>query len=570
MKKTILITGFHRSCTSLAAQSLFKAGLPLGKNMLGPHISNLDGHFEDSELMRIHDQLLKDNNTDWQFHDNNKLSIFDDTMVVRYCRHRSEIDGNVWGIKDPRMCLFLDLWNQISFGASFVFIFRHWSECINSLWIRHSRQLAHRLPENNGMNSDISFWLQSDLAAKMWLSYNQRVLQFINKNPNNWLLIPQKSLLNGYNLTKAVNLKFSLNLNTSATSIVNKEYAHNEIHPNIWDILDADLVKKLNLCYESLCSLNSVSENYELKVSMKLKQVNEIDFLNIKWAQESMQLTEDLNKVSSVETALVNINDLRHGLKLLNTEWPFDNVHKIRAAKNICKQLYKIAPVNGTVAMWEGRIAFSEKDYHSAERYLLLAIELRYRPPYIYNLLANIYCDTKRYNEAEQYYQKAIDGNPENLSFVRALAQFYIEQKKHKQAQEMFELVSGKNKDLSWATIGRLTCIKLEDGLDEAIASATIIWKNNKTRLVALFLSDSLMLNGQHEASLNIIKEYVTSANLLDFMQNVIAKMAHKRGDNKQNINLLLNLLFQHWRKLFEDDSLLESKLGLNPNKLKN
>src|ERR687896_198189 len=61
----LIVAGFHRSGTSLVCQLLHRAGLFLGYNLLGPAFSNPHGHFEDTEILEIHQQILADNGHTW-------------------------------------------------------------------------------------------------------------------------------------------------------------------------------------------------------------------------------------------------------------------------------------------------------------------------------------------------------------------------------------------------------------------------------------------------------------------------------------------------------------------------
>ena len=54
----IIVTGFHRSGTSMAMQSLKKAGVHIGDSQLVANLSNPDGLFEDVEAVKLHDRWL--------------------------------------------------------------------------------------------------------------------------------------------------------------------------------------------------------------------------------------------------------------------------------------------------------------------------------------------------------------------------------------------------------------------------------------------------------------------------------------------------------------------------------
>jgi len=47
-QRQFIVSGFHRSGTSLTMQALVKAGLCAGNRLMPAHPSNPDGHYEES------------------------------------------------------------------------------------------------------------------------------------------------------------------------------------------------------------------------------------------------------------------------------------------------------------------------------------------------------------------------------------------------------------------------------------------------------------------------------------------------------------------------------------------
>ncbi len=60
-----IITGMHRSGTSLVAQAFCRAGLYLGDQLKSPRDSNPDGLFEDEDFIGFHDDILAANQMRW-------------------------------------------------------------------------------------------------------------------------------------------------------------------------------------------------------------------------------------------------------------------------------------------------------------------------------------------------------------------------------------------------------------------------------------------------------------------------------------------------------------------------
>ncbi|HET6994635.1 MAG TPA: hypothetical protein VFI06_06620, partial [Chitinophagaceae bacterium] len=57
--KVLIITGMHRSGTSVITQWLSRCGLPVGERLEPAGIGNVEGHFEDADFLEIHQQYLK-------------------------------------------------------------------------------------------------------------------------------------------------------------------------------------------------------------------------------------------------------------------------------------------------------------------------------------------------------------------------------------------------------------------------------------------------------------------------------------------------------------------------------
>src|SRR6202000_2371411 len=59
--KVLIIVGMHRSGTSLVTNWLYHCGLHVGEDLLGSNAGNAEGHFEDMEFLKMHEDILTDN-----------------------------------------------------------------------------------------------------------------------------------------------------------------------------------------------------------------------------------------------------------------------------------------------------------------------------------------------------------------------------------------------------------------------------------------------------------------------------------------------------------------------------
>jgi tetratricopeptide (TPR) repeat protein len=209
MPPTVLVcTGFHRSGTSLTAQWLHRAGLPLGDQLLPADSSQPDGHFEDRRLVDLDAAWLQRQGTNWLFHDEVALdpdAAYTDA-VARYIAARDR-DGVAWGIKDPRLALALPAWDEaLGERGRFVLVIRHWAECAQSLLQRHSRELAAQLPRpvDRGDDAHFRFWREPNIAYESWLAYSARMLEFAAFHPERCALVSTRGVAGIDDLTPLV------------------------------------------------------------------------------------------------------------------------------------------------------------------------------------------------------------------------------------------------------------------------------------------------------------------------------------------------------------------------------
>jgi hypothetical protein len=196
----IIIAGFHRSGTSAVAQLLHAAGLFLGDDLIGAMPYNPFGHYEDRVVVRVHDQILRDNGLNWQAPEelvpmisSLRWEAMEDYVKTRRLAHR------LWGFKDPRACLFLPAWKHLMPSAKVLIVYRHVSHCAYSLSRRHAREL---FTDSGPPEVHRRFFEVSDLAARMWLAHNRALVAFAHRYPDDVLVISFDALLGGLPITR--------------------------------------------------------------------------------------------------------------------------------------------------------------------------------------------------------------------------------------------------------------------------------------------------------------------------------------------------------------------------------
>ena len=104
----LIITGMHRSGTSLLASLLQQGGVEIGTQLLAPTFDNPRGYFEDEEFMRLHDDMLYARGKTILV-ERSFAPTIDATETARaqqLIAARAHLP--LWGWKDPRTSLFLD------------------------------------------------------------------------------------------------------------------------------------------------------------------------------------------------------------------------------------------------------------------------------------------------------------------------------------------------------------------------------------------------------------------------------------------------------------------------------
>jgi len=195
-----IVTGMHRSGTSLTASLFQKVGVDIGKKLVGPAVGNVKGHFENVDFVEFHKSVLRSHGID-------ELGCtLDKTIPVagefveiakKLIADNQETNKH-WGWKDPRTALFWDFWLNLLPQANFICVYRSPWEVVDSLYRR---------------GTDVSLLHNPEMAVKMWIHYNQQVLELHKHFPDRCLLANVYPIGNTPDFfIDRVNDKFNVNL----------------------------------------------------------------------------------------------------------------------------------------------------------------------------------------------------------------------------------------------------------------------------------------------------------------------------------------------------------------------
>ncbi len=181
----LIITGMHRSHTSYVSQCLSRAGLDLGKDLIGANAFNRQGHFEDRRIVNFHEMILQQYGlrSKWKGIDVDRLeqlefSPSDVQSIKNIMNDIPKKTSLVYGWKDPRASLFLPQWNTLYPHAYYIIMLRHPVLSVSSL-LRRRGHHPGRVPS---IVRAMSFF-------NLWKSYNQRILSFVRTHPDRCLII---------------------------------------------------------------------------------------------------------------------------------------------------------------------------------------------------------------------------------------------------------------------------------------------------------------------------------------------------------------------------------------------
>ncbi len=161
----IMVLGMHRSGTSALSHALRLAGADSGARVLPGSRGNEGGHWEDAFAVELHERLLSRFGArwdepfalpaDWRRHE---AAVSASASIQRYLvddrsRHAA------WVVKDPRLCLFGDLWREAADAVGI--------PMSAVVLIRHPQEVADSLATRDGLGRGVALllWAEHTLSA---------------------------------------------------------------------------------------------------------------------------------------------------------------------------------------------------------------------------------------------------------------------------------------------------------------------------------------------------------------------------------------------------------------------
>ncbi|HSY52324.1 MAG TPA: glycosyltransferase [Thermoanaerobaculia bacterium] len=185
----LILTGMHRSGTSLVASLLAAWNVRMGDKLVPADRGNPAGYFEDVDFLELDRRILlactppEDGHRDWGWTESEN---FDDGPLPAHRNAAAALvaardrAGSPWGWKDPRTSMLLDFWDDVlGSDACFLFLYRHPWEVADSM-----------------LRTGAGVWLtHPGYPARIWTRYNRRILDFHRRHADRTLLVSTNQLL---------------------------------------------------------------------------------------------------------------------------------------------------------------------------------------------------------------------------------------------------------------------------------------------------------------------------------------------------------------------------------------
>jgi hypothetical protein len=204
-----MVVGMHRSGTSLISNWLYRCGLQLGEHLLEAGNGNVEGHFEDVEFLKMHEEILLSNDfppEGYVYDQPIDISVYHVEKLKSIIRVKNDLYEQ-WGWKEPRTCLFLDLYRELLPDAKYLIIVRDYKSVVYSLLKRDFTAFEEKYLSRNRLQQLIWFNFRRKRSMekffkehaedylKVYIEYNEHILNMLKDLPATDYIVVNYSLL---------------------------------------------------------------------------------------------------------------------------------------------------------------------------------------------------------------------------------------------------------------------------------------------------------------------------------------------------------------------------------------
>jgi hypothetical protein len=364
----LILTGMHRSGTSLLSSLLQSAGVNIGKKLVPANDGNPKGYFENSDFVEFHENVLFSLGIDkigWTTLEN----CHPPSHYIDEAKKLIELNQdhhNPWGWKEPRTTLFLDFWSDLLPGAYFIFVYRSPWEVLDSLY-RRGDDVFHHNPE---------------LALQAWNNYNRQILRFYKKYPEKCLLFNlEKITVNPNNLIEMINGKFNLSLPSVDSSIYDasslKTDARKSQRPHLMKLYFPEIWEQ----YQELNTITGFDDSWEEALESLPGNAWVLqDWLNVRILEKRLKQEKKFSDdhLHSVYQQLGQTTGEKEALEfqlgesqreLYNTQQELQNTHQ--ELQNTYQELHNThQELQNTRSHLQAQLEDTQQDLHNTQSHL--------------------------------------------------------------------------------------------------------------------------------------------------------------------------------------------------------
>ncbi|MCW4442355.1 sulfotransferase [Vibrio splendidus] len=136
MNKQIVVLGMHRSGTSILSKVLINLGVDMGEGDSQGGISNIDGHNEDFDMLSINEEFLQILGASWHTPPEAALIEINKNHIQRAYADFVEGKSGLWGVKEPRLSLFVKYLDVHLDNPKYIYITRNSEQVEKSINVR--------------------------------------------------------------------------------------------------------------------------------------------------------------------------------------------------------------------------------------------------------------------------------------------------------------------------------------------------------------------------------------------------------------------------------------------------
>lgn len=182
----------HRSGTSALTRTLSLLGASLPKRVIGAGKGNESGHWEPEKLVNLHDEMLAEVGSRWDdWRPFNQAALSSERLEYYKLQIREIVlqeytDAELFVLKDPRICRFAPLYEQVltdlGIVPKYVLFYRNPLSVLSSLETRDEISASYA-----GL-----VWLRHALDAEFYSRGKERIVLSYEDFLNDWLAAVQK------------------------------------------------------------------------------------------------------------------------------------------------------------------------------------------------------------------------------------------------------------------------------------------------------------------------------------------------------------------------------------------